>query len=1125
MGGSNVVSGCSPQSNCVAAAGVYGIKYQYSVANLPGTRSFGATWTDAAGNLWLFGGTGYDSLGTYGQLNDLWSFDSARNNGHGEWAWMGGSATANTPGKYGAAYQFGTTGAPGSRASAAVSTDSTGRLWIYGGQGYDSAGNSGFLDDLWIFDPAAGTHGEWAWMGGKGLLPCQSCGDPTVYGTEYQFAGANFPGGRTQAMSWMDAGGRFWLLDGAGPNSAEFQDLWVFDPSQGPHGEWAWMGGSSGGGNGSGTYGDEYQFEPANFPGFRTQASTWTDDNGRFWLFGGQGDDAAGNPGYLNDLWAFDPASGANGQWAWMGGSSTLTHTGKGGIRGQSGVYGTQFQFSPANIPGGRAGATAQQDKNGRVWLFGGYGFPASGSYDRLNDFWVFDPAQGANGEWAWVGGIKLLNCNANPCTGQPGVYGTEYQYVSGPRPGARDSMQSWMDAQGNLWLFGGEGFDSARNFGHLNDVWEMRFFLPQKISFPAFPSKLTYGVSPIELHATASSGLPVTYKLIAGPGALSGPNNSILTITSGGAAVVINAYQAGNTRYLPASTVAQGIWVYKAPLTVQPDVKTMLLGGQVPALTWSATGFVNLETSSVLTGTPQLTTIATSKSPLGQYPIVIARNTLSAANYLISLKYGQLTVSTFINPPTAISNILPGFVIAGSGPQQVTITGSNFLPSTTGALDGVAHPVTYVNSTTMLFPLTASDQASLAIHAISLTNPVSNGATASVNLPVLTVPGSMIGLSQLEAGDQSRLQLLIQKGRNGQPVTMVAIGGSITQGGGASDRAHGYFSLLGSWWNTTFPSSPATMIDAGVGGTGSDYGALRTPRDVLAPNPDLVIVEFAVNDKPLGPAVYDDTYEGLLRQLLDAPTHPAVILFFMMRYGEPFATTVNSAEPWQKIIGANYNAPMVSYYDAITPELANGDIPLSLIHANEDHPNDVGHAYAALFLQSALQNTMASFPPGTTPDPIPSTNVPLYSDHFEFTSLEDGIGGLGPQLTPTNNQGWITKKRFSNPSIGQPEEGLETSTPGSTLDFTVNGTDILLGYWRFEGPMGQVSVTVDGGPPMLVDGWVNSVNAGLRSEARIGTGLAPGNHQIHLVLLPTKDAGSTGTTFRVLSVGTGGVQ
>jgi lysophospholipase L1-like esterase len=377
-----------------------------------------------------------------------------------------------------------------------------------------------------------------------------------------------------------------------------------------------------------------------------------------------------------------------------------------------------------------------------------------------------------------------------------------------------------------------------------------------------------------------------------------------------------------------------------------------------------------------------------------------------------------------------------------------------------------------------------------------------------------------MLASSQLAVGDQARLQRLIEKGLNGTPVTIATIGGSITYGIGASDAAHSYAHLVQDWWNQTFPTSSSSLVNAGISGTASDYGSLRAQRDVLSYNPDLVIVEFAVNDTS---SAYSDTYEGLVRELLDAPTQPAVIPLFMMTYQLPIVESNLTAEPWQSVIGANYNLPMVSYFDAISPQLTNGNLTIPELSADGVHPTDLGHAYAAEFLEQNLQIAINNFPSGTALEAVPATPAPLYSTDFEFTSLVEGNGTWGAPLNPTSNQGWVPVPTSPGGQLNFPDEGLQSSAPGSTLDFTVTGRDILVGYWQINGPMGQASVTVDGGAATILDGFFTT-SSGTHNMARVANGLADGPHQVQIQLLSTNDSGSTGTTFDVLAVGAGGV-
>ncbi len=73
-------------------------------------------------------------------------------------------------------------------------------------------------------------------------------------------------------------------------------------------------------------------------------------------------------------------------------------------------------------------------------------------------------------------------------------------------------------------------------------------FKLDQTIDFENIPDKKSTD-APFELHATASSGLPVSFEIVSGPATVDG---STLTITGVGT-VTVNATQAGNDDYNPA--------------------------------------------------------------------------------------------------------------------------------------------------------------------------------------------------------------------------------------------------------------------------------------------------------------------------------------------------------------------------------------------------------------------------------------------------------------------------------------------------------------------------------------------------------------------------------------------
>jgi N-acetylneuraminic acid mutarotase len=373
-------------SNTIAAfnggqPGIYGQQGTPAVTNTPGSRSGALGWTDANGNLWLFGGAGFDAAGTNGNLNDLWEFSPSTS----EWTWVGGSSNLDVNGTVAGVY--GTLGSltagsfPGSRNNAVAWTSKDGSLWLFGGYGGSTPGQFGPLNDLWRYVPSSN---QWAWMGGSSTTL-----QPGVYGQLSTPAPGNVPGARESAGAWVDNGGNFWLFGGTGyalVGEGDLNDLWKFDPTTT---EWAWMSGGNSCQVGSicnwpGVYGTLGTAAAGNTPGSRASTVTWTNQDGTLWLFGGNGSDANNVPGFLNDSWKFDPVAS---EWTWMGGSSMV---GAGGAT--AGVYGTLGTAAAGNLPGSRTEGVAWTDIYGNFWLFGGSGSDAQGTVGYLNDLWETTP-------------------------------------------------------------------------------------------------------------------------------------------------------------------------------------------------------------------------------------------------------------------------------------------------------------------------------------------------------------------------------------------------------------------------------------------------------------------------------------------------------------------------------------------------------------------------------------------------------------------------------------------------------------------------------------------------------------------------------------------------------------
>jgi N-acetylneuraminic acid mutarotase len=422
--------------NTVNAGGVYGTQGAASASSQPGARYESSSWTDSSGNLWLFGGYGYDSTGGVGALNDLWQYSPST----GLWTWVSGGSAENVAGVYGALGTATAGNVPGARYSASSWIDSSGNLWLFGGYGYDSTGAVGRLNDLWHYSPSTGL---WTWVNGGNAGNASG-----VYGTLATASASNVPGARSSASSWTDSSGNLWLFGGVGDDSTgavgNLNDLWRYTPSTG---QWTWVSGGNAD-NAAGVYGTQGTAAAGDFPGARQAANSWIDTSGNLWLFGGYGEDSTAGEGYLNDLWQYSPSTGL---WTWVSGGSGDN---------ASGVYGTPGTAAANTLPGARQAAMAWADSSGNLWLFGGYGYDSTGDLGALNDLWQYSPSTRL---WTWVNGDSGDNAN--------GGYGTQGT-ASASVPGGRQAANAWIDSTGHLWLFGGAGYGSTGN-GYLNDLWQ----------------------------------------------------------------------------------------------------------------------------------------------------------------------------------------------------------------------------------------------------------------------------------------------------------------------------------------------------------------------------------------------------------------------------------------------------------------------------------------------------------------------------------------------------------------------------------------------------------------------------------------------------------------------------
>ena len=204
-----------------------------------------------------------------------------------------------------------------------------------------------------------------------------------------------------------------------------------------------------------------------------------------------------------------------------------------------------------------------------------------------------------------------------------------------------------------------------------------------------------------------------------------------------------------------------------------------------------------------------------------------------------------------------------------------------------------------------------------------------------------------MIKNSLIQSGNMHRLGKAIARAKNGEDITVAYIGGSITQGAGATPintECYAYKSFC-RFADLTGAKENVHYVKAGVGGTPSELGMIRFDRDVRhgEKDPDVVVVEFAVNDE--GDETKGDCYESLVRKLLKLDSKPAVILLFSV-----FADDYNLQDRLMPV-GYQYDLPMISLKNAVTPQFydkENRIISKNQYFYDIYHPSNLGHTIMA---------------------------------------------------------------------------------------------------------------------------------------------------------------------------------
>ena len=360
-----------------------------------------------------------------------------------------------------------------------------------------------------------------------------------------------------------------------------------------------------------------------------------------------------------------------------------------------------------------------------------------------------------------------------------------------------------------------------------------------------------------------------------------------------------------------------------------------------------------------------------------------------------------------------------------------------------------------------------------------------------------------------LNRGNLTRLKGFMNRAAKGERLTVGFIGGSITQGFSATDPEKCYAARTFGWLKKVFPNTEFDYVNAGIGATDSQFGAARVQEDLLRRLPDLVFVEFSVNDHST--PHFCETYEGLVRQIYGSASAPAMVLIHNVYYD-----TGKSAAYYHAQIGRHYDLPCISMQNSIYPAVAAGRLPAEKITADFLHPNDLGHEFMASVITNFLEKVIHD----KTQEPQEIFPAPLTENAYEhcvrlqyFNSTSEK-SGFEEDMTPQRD---ITDI-FRN--------GWSAGEKGAYLEFTFRGTGAAVQYRRVkDGPAPIATAVVDENPETacVLDGTFDETWGDKMQLATIAEHLPYGEHRVRIEITETHENDKAG--FYLVSLIVSGVR
>ena len=350
-------------------------------------------------------------------------------------------------------------------------------------------------------------------------------------------------------------------------------------------------------------------------------------------------------------------------------------------------------------------------------------------------------------------------------------------------------------------------------------------------------------------------------------------------------------------------------------------------------------------------------------------------------------------------------------------------------------------------------------------------------------------------------------LQNTLHRLQPGGSLTVAFFGGSITDGAGQNNGLP-WRTRTQNWLANTYPGTDFTFVNAAISGTTSEFGVFRTDRHVLSQDPDLIFVEFAVNDiEQVSDTRTRHTMEGLVRKIrLARPTADIIFVYTTTR-----ANAVNFYEHGQlpartlvhQQVAEHYGIPVIDVAAALVAHKQQTGYPYRIEYGQPGafdpaanhylpdhvHPSNLGHQVYGDTVQAALEDWLdITLPNAPVPHPIPE----LLSG-YDMTSariLDHTHADVG------HGDGWAVQP-LGIGSGGRTDDFLVTNSAATASNITLRFHGPELGvYYRRMTTGGQIGWNTDNGTHTGTFSFWHETLASFTSQAMLSTTLGPGNHE-----------------------------